>query len=118
MGFLFLKQIKMEIVLFILLAYGITNIIVFGSIFKSLRDFLMKISPKILGKLFSCPMCLSTWIGGILSFICIYYDYATPFTQYGVLFPPLRIFFDACFTSGCVWIIHTVQEAFERAFEK
>ncbi len=59
----------MKIVLFELLAYGITNILVFGSIFKSWRDFWGKINPSFFGKLFTCPLCLSTWVGGVLSFL-------------------------------------------------
>ena len=106
----------MQIVLFILLAYGITNILIFGSIFESCRKFWNDVNPKFFGKLMTCPMCLSTWIGAILSIIFQNLGYDTPFTDYGILCLPLAAFFDACFTSGCVWLIHTVQEAFERAF--
>jgi len=106
----------MKILLFELLAYGITNILVFGSIFKGWRDFWDKINPSFFGKLMSCPLCLSTWIGGMLSFGFNYMGYSTPFLEYGVTCLPLIIFLDACFTSGCVWLLHTAQEAFERAF--
>ena len=106
----------MKILLFVLLAYGITNIIVFGSIFKGWRDFWDRINPSFFGKLMSCPLCLSTWVGGILSFVFNYYGYSTPFLTYGVTCLPLIIFLDACFSSGAVWLLHTIQEAFERAF--
>lgn len=105
----------MKIVLFILLAYGITNIAVFGSIFNDWRNFWYKKSPKILGKLFTCPMCLSFYVGGILSYIFQYYGLSTPFLEYGINNLPLLLFFDACFTSGCIWIIHNIEEAFERS---
>jgi hypothetical protein len=36
--------------------------------------------------------------------------------MYGITNIPLIIFLDGCFTSGSVWLIHTIQEAFERAF--
>lgn len=104
----------MKITLFILLAYGITNIILFGSIFQSWRDFWMKSNPNFFGKLFTCPLCLSTWIGGFLSVLFKYFGYYTPFTEYGITILPLTIFLDACFTSGCVWLIHTLQEYFEK----
>lgn len=105
----------MKIFLFILLAYGITNIAVFGSIFERWRNFWYKKSPKIFGKLFTCPMCLSFYVGWILSQLFNYYGLSTPFSEYGVNYLPLLLFLDACFTSGCVWIIHTIQEAFERS---
>jgi hypothetical protein len=100
--------------LFILLSYGITNIVIFGSIFEWLRNFMNSISPTILGKLFSCPMCFSTWIGFILSYIFGLLNLYTPFLNYGVGIVFLRIFLDGCITSGSVWIIHTIQEFFEK----
>jgi len=106
----------MKIVLFELLAYGITNILIFGSIFQQWRDFWGKNNPKFFGKLFSCPLCLSTWVGGILSLLFTHLGYQTPFTEYGITILPLLVFLDACFTSGCVWLMHTFQEFLERAF--
>jgi hypothetical protein len=103
----------MKILLFIFLAYGITNILVFGSIFDNWRNFWQKINPGFFGKLFSCPLCLSTWVGAILSFILNKYGYSTPFQSYGITHLPLIVFFDACFSSGTVWLIHTLQEHFE-----
>lgn len=104
----------MKIVLFELLAYGITNILIFGSIFQSWRDFWNKINPNFLGKLVTCPLCLSTWVGAILSLLFKILGCSTPFTEYGIAILPLLIFLDACFTSGCVWLIHTIQEWFEK----
>lgn len=101
---------------FILLAYGITNIAVYGSIFKGWRDFWNKVNPGFFGSLFSCPLCLSTWVGFILSFVFSQFGYQTPMLSYGISFLPLTIFLDGCLTSGCVWIIHTIQECLERAF--
>ncbi len=101
---------------FLLLSYGITNIVVFGSIFKGWRDFWDRISPGFFGKLFSCPLCLSTWVGFILSFIFGSLGYQSPMSLYGVDKFWLMVFLDGCLTSGGVWIIHTVQECFERAF--
>lgn len=104
----------MKIILFELLAYGITNILIFGSIFQFWRDFWVRINPNFFGKLFNCPLCLSTWIGGGLSFLFNYLGYSTPFSEYGVVVLPLLIFLDSCFTSGVVWVIHTIQEWFEK----
>jgi hypothetical protein len=104
----------MKIALFELLSYGITNIVIFGSIFQQWRDFWVKVNPNFFGKLFTCPLCFSTWVGFGLSFLFNYLGYSTPFTEYGIIFLPLSVFLDGCFTSGCVWIIHTIQEWFEK----
>lgn len=95
------------------LAYGWTNIMVFGSMFETWRDFWGRISPKFFGKLFSCPMCLSTWVGFFLSYTFGNWDYNTPMLAYGITLPIMRIFLDGVLTSGIVWFIHTVQEWFE-----
>ena len=108
----------MKTLLFELLAYGITNILVFGSIFEKWRGFWLKISPSFFGKLTSCPLCLSFWIGVILSTLFNHMGYSSPFFEYGISYLPLLVFLDGCLTSGVVWLIHTIQEAFERAFIK
>jgi ABC-type polysaccharide/polyol phosphate export permease len=104
----------MNTLIFILTSYGITNILIFGSIFASWRNFWNKVNPSFFGKLFTCPMCLSTWVGIALSTLFTYYGYQTPFTSYGIDLLYLKVFLDGCFTSGCVWIIHNLEEAFER----
>ena len=51
----------MELVYFVLAAYGLTQILTVGSIFNKLRP-----SRKWLygfGKLFHCPMCMGFWSG-------------------------------------------------------
>ena len=106
----------MKLFIYLLLSYGITNIVVFGSIFNGWRNFWVKYNPGFFGKLFTCPLCFSTWVGFILSSIFIYFGYVTPMSMYGVTNIPLIIFLDGCFTSGSVWLMHTIQEAFERAF--
>lgn len=108
----------MAILLFILTSYGITNILLFGSIFSGWRDFWVKHNPNFFGKLFTCPMCLSTWVGFILSYSLTNLNYMTPFTMYGIDIMYLKIFLDGCFTSGCVWLIHNFEEAFERHHKK
>ena len=56
----------MEIFIWIIAAYGMSNILVFGSIFEGLRDFLIKKS-TFLGDLIQCMMCTSTWVGFFFS---------------------------------------------------
>ena len=54
----------MELIYFVLAAYGLTQILVFGSIFNKVRP------PKEylygLGELFHCPMCMGFWSGVFL----------------------------------------------------
>ncbi len=54
----------MDLLYFILCSYGMTQIIIFGSIFNSIRP--SKESFYGLGKLFHCPMCMGFWVGVFL----------------------------------------------------
>ena len=48
----------MELLYFILACYGMTQILVYGTIFNNVR-------PKqgFIGELFNCPMCMGFWVG-------------------------------------------------------
>jgi hypothetical protein len=48
----------MELIYFILASWGLTQILIYGTIFDSIR-------PKqgFFGELFKCPMCLGFWVG-------------------------------------------------------
>jgi len=50
-----------ELLHFILCAYGLTYILAYGSIFNSIRPTKGK-----LGELFHCPLCLGFWVGVFL----------------------------------------------------
>lgn len=100
----------MNILLFLLIfgVYGVSNIIVYGSIFEKFRTAMFKVS-KFLGTLFSCMMCTSFWVGvlisyGLLSLIGFSFSW---------LLIPILIFLGGFF-SGTTWIIHTIQESFEK----
>ena len=62
----------MEIVHFILCAYGMTQIIVYGSIFDNIRPD--KHSFRGYGELFHCPMCMGFHVGWLLMLL-------SPFTE-------------------------------------
>ena len=54
----------MDLIYFILCSYGLTQILVFGSIFNSIRP--SKDWFRGFGKLFHCPMCMGFWVGVFL----------------------------------------------------
>jgi hypothetical protein len=114
----------MNTLLFILIAYGLSNIIVYGSIFNEPRNFLNRKSPNFWGKLFSCMMCFPTWAGFFLSL-----TFFSPTLHYGMVdlnvfnlfsIPKeyLSVFFDGMLASGTTWLLHTIQEMAERAFNE
>ena len=98
----------LNLLIFIILAYGITNIVTYSTLFEPIRNFFDKINPGFLGKLFSCPLCFSTWVGFLLSFIFQYYNVFTPLTFIGVHDKILSVFLDGCFTSGTTWILYVL----------
>lgn len=108
----------MGLLVFILVSYGVSNIIVYGSIFKGFREFSKRISPNFFGVLFSCMMCTPFWVGVLLSttFQIMGYDGMSPLVSGGVSNIFLSIFLDACLSSGGVWLIHNFQEMMERSF--
>lgn len=107
----------MNLLTFILISYGASNNIVFGSIFEGFRTFLSKFGTGGYSfyKLFTCMMCLSTWMGFAISTILILTGNLTPITTNNVF---LTIFLHGLLSTGGVWLLHTIQEAFERAFTK
>ena len=42
---------------------GLTLILVRGAIFHGLREWLLRVRPKDVGYLFTCPQCMGFWIG-------------------------------------------------------
>ena len=51
----------MDLIYFILCSYGMTFILVYGSIFNAIRPTSCK-----LGELFHCPLCIGFWSGVFL----------------------------------------------------
>lgn len=116
--------------LFIFICYGISNMVVYSNgpfyVFKHLRDITNRIHPK-LGELFSCMMCFPAWVGGLLSLINIMLVSYFPFTPMNELsFEYLDIsdnslisyaiivICDCAIASGASWVIHNIEEYFER----
>lgn len=106
---------------YILFAYGISNMVCYAEgpwgIFERWRKLAHDISEGF-GKLFTCMMCFSTWIGVVFSLIDILFK-GFAFTPFNVLLGTaapwwLIIILDAGLTSGIVWLLHNFEEACER----
>ena len=54
----------MELIYLILSAYGLTQILIYGSIFDKIRP--NRCWLRGFGKLFHCPMCMGFWTGVLL----------------------------------------------------
>jgi len=100
------------------LSYGFTNIMVYGSIFKNMREGIKKLGEpnsnpfsgifNFISGILSCMMCCSTWVGFFLGFFIFspcYYLFGT--------YPQISWFFDGLLASGAVWAINGVIEWFE-----
>jgi hypothetical protein len=107
----------MIILIWLLVAYGMSNILVYGSIFQGLRNGIKNWGNsnlpfnsvgKFFGDLLSCMMCTSAWVGFFLSIT--YYSPSNVFIG-----TPLWIswFFDGILSSGAVWAINSIIEWFE-----
>ena len=60
----------MDLIYFILTAYGLTQILIFGSIFNKVRPTKKWLNG--FGKLFHCPMCMGFHVGWFLLMISPY----------------------------------------------
>jgi len=96
----------MELLIWILAAYGMSQILVFGGIFDTPRDWIKKHS-TFFGDLISCMMCTSTWVGFFFSL-----TFYSP-TESMTFIPYTSIFFDGMLASGSVWAINAMVEWFE-----
>lgn len=83
----------MNLLLFVLAAYGLTQIIVFGNIFNKIRPS---------HHFFHCPMCVGWWVG---LFLWAINQYTELFTfDYSIA----SAFLLACISSGTSYIMNMV----------
>jgi hypothetical protein len=107
-----------QLVLWMLIGYGISNIVVYGKIFNQPRQFIFKLSEskiKIVNKpttfikeMISCMMCFGFHCGWFLSLILY-----SPVSNLLNASPYISWFFDACLASGTTWIINSIVEWYE-----
>jgi hypothetical protein len=107
-----------ELLLWIVMAYGMTNILVYGSIFNGTRNFIREWGEDkttafngffhFVSGILSCMMCCSTWVGFFLGFF-LYSPIQEILGASGIW----SWFFDGMLASGAVWIINSIVEWFE-----
>jgi hypothetical protein len=107
-----------QLILWMMMAYGITNIIVYGSIFNRPRKVINKASNTpgfplrgffiFVSDMIKCVMCASTWIG----FFYGIFLYSPVHEILGVT-SWVSWFFDGMLASGSVWAINAIIEWFE-----
>lgn len=98
-----------EIILWAFMAYGMTSILVWGSIFENQREWIKKHS-KFFGDLISCTLCTSTWVGFFMSIVL-----GSISARYFENFFVVNLFFDGMLSAGLVWSINSIIEFFEES---
>ncbi len=114
----------MKEIIYFLAAYGISNIMAFGKPTQPIR-WLARKGHKLLYELLTCMMCLPVYIGLIANLLgySVTHDYF--FTDllhlnvgiFGLSYTWLDLIIlilDMSITSASVWLIHTLQEKWER----
>lgn len=107
-----------QLFLWMMLAYGLCNIVVYGTIFNGPRNKLNELSTDkdssllnfwiFLKEMTSCMMCFGFHTGWFLSLLV----YSPVHEILGVPFY-FSWFFDAFLSSGSVWAINSIVEWFE-----
>ena len=85
----------MSLVYFVLIAFGLTQILVYGSIFNSIRPTEGK-----LGGLFHCPMCMGFWSGVFLWSVNHFTDLFT------FDYSPVTALLLGCMASGTSYVLN------------
>jgi hypothetical protein len=109
----------MELLIWMIVAYGMTTILVYGSIFNGLRNniktagtsegwFLTRPFFKFVSELISCMLCTGTWVGFFLSL-----TFFSPISHFIGLNEYYSVFFDGMLSAGSVWGINAIIEWFE-----
>ena len=111
------------IFIFSILAYSVSNHLVYAHgpmhLYDGIRSIANKIHPN-LGELFSCMICFPTWVGFAFSAANSLFLPNISLTPLMILLNGLVpwwiiMILDGFFASGVAWLINTVQEALERS---
>jgi hypothetical protein len=107
-----------QLILWMIMSYGMTNIIVYGSIFNGPRNAINQLAADeyttlngfwvFVSEMIKCMMCASTWIGFFFG-IFLY----SPVHEILGISSWVSWFFDGMLSSGSVWAINAIIEWFE-----
>ena len=107
-----------QLLIWMVMAYGMTNILVYGSIFNSTRQFIKEWGEdkttafngffNFVSGIITCMMCCSTWVGFFLGFFV--YSPVHEILETSTIW---SWFFDGMLASGAVWVINGIVEWFE-----
>lgn len=107
-----------QLILWMIMSYGLSNILVYGSIFNTPRNFIFKEAENpenILSDFFaflkgmlSCMMCTPVWVGFFFG-IFLY----SPVHEILSVNSYVSWFFDGILASGSTWTINSIIEWFE-----
>ena len=93
----------MDCLIYILIGWGITDILVNGSILDGIRNFFL-VKVPFLGKLFTCIQCSGFWVGILLGVLSTLNFLETPLWDF---IPVARVFASGFLISGCSVIINS-----------
>lgn len=93
----------MDCLIYILIGWGITDILVNGSILDGIRNFCLVKIP-FLGKLFTCVQCSGFWVGIFLGILSLLNTLETPLWDFT---PAARVLASGFLISGCSVIINS-----------
>jgi len=107
-----------QLILWMVMAYGMSNILVYGSIFNRPRNYIFNEADHGIGffngffvflkDMLKCMMCTPTWVGFFFG-IFLY----SPVHEILGITKWASWFFDGMLASGAVWAINSIIEWFE-----
>jgi hypothetical protein len=107
-----------NLLLWMIMCYGISNILVYGSIFNGPRNKINQWAADVdsifqdfwifLSDMLKCMMCTPTWVGFFVGIFL--YSPVNHFLDVSIW---VSWFFDGMFASGSVWAINSIIEWFE-----
>ena len=95
----------MDYLIYILVGWGLTGILVNGSIFSSLRNFLL-VKVPFLGNLFTCVQCSGFWVGVLMGILSLLEIFSSPFWDCSNEI--VQVLGSGFLISGCSVIINAV----------
>jgi|688.fasta_scaffold1246382_2 hypothetical protein len=93
----------MDYLIYILIGWGITDILVNGSILNGIRNFCLVKIP-FLGKLFTCIQCSGFWVGIFLGLLSLLDVLESPLWDF---IPVARVLASGFLISGCSVVINS-----------